>query len=242
MNLHFRAALATDVGLIRAKNEDSAFAGARLIVVADGMGGMPAGEFASDIVIRRVKDLDEYAGDKPIFALTGAVEAANDEIAEAAAADPERLGMGTTVTAMLAHEDQIALVHVGDSRAYLLRDGELMQLTSDDTYVQMLVDRGELTSAEARNHPQRALVTQALQGGAMDPYGAILLLAAPDRVLICSDGLSDYVDDHAIAEALRTCPDPQAAADQLVKLTLAAGAPDNITAIVADVVPAEQDQ
>jgi protein phosphatase len=235
MNLHFRAALATDVGLIRAKNEDSAFAGSRLIVVADGMGGMPAGEFASDIVIRRVTELDQYDGDKPIFALTGAVEEANDEIGAAAEADPDRLGMGTTVTAMLAHEDQIALVHVGDSRAYLLRDGELVQLTSDDTYVQMLVDRGELTSAEARNHPQRALVTQALQGGAMDPYGAILLLTTADRVLICSDGLSDYVDDDAIADTLRTCPDPQDAAAALVKLTLAAGAPDNVTAIVADV-------
>ncbi len=234
MNLHFRAALATDVGLIRAKNEDSAFAGDRLILVADGMGGMPAGEFASDIVVRRMSGLDEYDGDKPIDALVTAVEEANDEIATSAEADPERLGMGTTVTAMLAFEDQIALVHVGDSRAYLLRDGELVQVTADDTYVQMLVDRGELTRAEARNHPQRALVTQALQGGPMDPYSAILLLAAPDRVLICSDGLSDYVDDDDIAETLRTCPDPQEAADQLVKLTLSAGAPDNVTAIVAD--------
>jgi|SRR6185369_3107607 protein phosphatase len=234
MNLHFRAALATDVGLIRAKNEDSAFAGDRLILVADGMGGMPAGEFASDIVVRRMSGLDEYDGDKPIDALVTAVEAANDEIATAAEADPERVGMGTTVTAMLAFEDQIALVHVGDSRAYLLRDGELVQVTADDTYVQMLVDRGELTRAEARNHPQRALVTQALQGGPMDPYSAVLLLAAPDRVLICSDGLSDYVDDDDIAATLRACPDPQQAADQLVKLTLAAGAPDNVTAIVAD--------
>jgi protein phosphatase len=234
MNLHFRAALATDVGLIRAKNEDSAFAGDRLILVADGMGGMPAGEFASDIVVRRMSELDGYEGDKPIDALVTAVEEANEEIATAAEADPERLGMGTTVTAMLAFEDQIALVHVGDSRAYLLRDGELVQVTADDTYVQMLVDRGELTRTEARNHPQRALVTQALQGGPMDPYSAILLLAAPDRVLICSDGLSDYVDDDDIAATLRTCPDPQQAADQLVKLTLAAGAPDNVTAIVAD--------
>jgi protein phosphatase len=153
MNLHFRAALATDVGLIRAKNEDSAFAGDRLILVADGMGGMPAGEFASDIVVRRMSELDGYEGEKPIDALVTAVEEANDEIATAAEADPERLGMGTTVTAMLAFEDQIALVHVGDSRAYLLRDGELVQVTADDTYVQMLVDRGELTRTEARNHP-----------------------------------------------------------------------------------------
>src|SRR5262249_7078269 len=142
MNLRFRAALATDVGLVRAKNEDSAYAGSRLIVVADGMGGMPAGGVASDIVIRRVTRLDQYDGDKPIFALLGAIEEANEEVGTAAEADPDRLGMGTTVTAMLAHEDQIALVHVGDSRAYLLRDDELVQLTSDDTYVQMLVDRG----------------------------------------------------------------------------------------------------
>ncbi len=228
--------MATDVGLIRDKNEDSAFAGSRLIVVADGMGGMPAGEFASDIVIRKITDLDQYDGDRPIAALTEAVEAANLEIGTAAEADPDRQGMGTTVTGMLTYRDQVALVHVGDSRAYLLRDQEMVQLTSDDTYVQMLVDRGELTSEEARNHPQRSLVTQAVQGGVIDPYSAVLALEPPDRVLICSDGLSDYVDDDAIEETLRTCANPQEATDQLIKLTLAAGAPDNVTAVVADVV------
>jgi protein phosphatase len=236
MHLRFRASLTTDVGLVRAKNEDSAFAGSQLIVVADGMGGMPAGEFASDIVIRRMEELEAYDGTEPMNALLEAIDEANNEIAAAAEEAPDRLGMGTTVTAMLANGVEVALAHVGDSRAYLLRDGEFTQITSDDTYVQMLVDRGELTSEEARNHPQRALVMQALQGAVYDPYGAILLLRADDRVLICSDGLSDYVEDDAIADVLRSCQDTAEAGAQLVKLAHVSGAPDNVTAVIADVI------
>jgi PPM family protein phosphatase len=236
MHLRFRASLTTDVGLVRAKNEDSAFAGAQLIVVADGMGGMPAGEFASDIVIRRMEGLEAYDGTEPMNALLEAIDEANNEIAAAAEEAPDRLGMGTTVTAMLANGVEVALAHVGDSRAYLLRDGEFSQITSDDTYVQMLVDRGELTREEARNHPQRALVMQALQGAVYDPYGAILLLRADDRVLICSDGLSDYVEDDAIADVLRSCQDTAEAGAQLVKLAHVSGAPDNVTAVIADVI------
>lgn len=238
MQLRFRSALVTDVGLVREKNEDSAFAGVQLIVVADGMGGMPAGEFASDIVIRRVRDLEGYPGDKPLDALLEAVHAANEEIGVAAQDSPEKHGMGTTVTAMLARGVQTALAHVGDSRAYLLRDGEFEQVTSDDTYVQMLVERGELTPEEARSHPRRSLVTQAVQGGVIEPYAAILLLRAGDRVLICSDGLSDYVDDDAIAGVLRACGDLDEAGDQLIKLAHEAGAPDNVTSIIADVIEA----
>jgi PPM family protein phosphatase len=236
MHLRFRSTLTTDVGLVRAKNEDSAFAGEQLIVVADGMGGMPAGEFASDIVIRRMQDLDAYQGSAPLTALLDAIDEANNEIAAAAEEAPDRYGMGTTVTAMLACGVEVALAHVGDSRAYLLRDGELAQITSDDTYVQMLVDRGELTREEARNHPQRALVMQALQGAVYDPYGAILLLQAGDRVLICSDGLSDYVEDDAIAGVLQSTPDGAAAGAELVKLAHGSGAPDNVTAVIADVI------
>lgn len=234
MHLRFRATVTTDVGLVRANNEDSAFAGSHLIVVADGMGGMPAGEFASDIVVRRMQGLESYDGEAPMDALLEATQAANDEIAAATDEAPDRYGMGTTVTAMLARGSEVALAHVGDSRAYLLRDEELSQITSDDTYVQMLVDRGELTSEEARNHPQRSLVTQALQGGMIDPYAAILLLRAFDRVLICSDGLSDYVDDDQIAEVLRSVADTQEAGAQLVKLAHAVGAPDNVTVVIAD--------
>jgi PPM family protein phosphatase len=236
MHLRFRSTLTTDVGLVRAKNEDSAFAGEQLIVVADGMGGMPAGEFASDIVIRRMQGLDAYQGSAPLTALLDAIDEANNEIAAAAEEAPDRYGMGTTVTAMLACGVEVALAHVGDSRAYLLRDGELAQITSDDTYVQMLVDRGELTREEARNHPQRALVMQALQGAVYDPYGAILLLQAGDRVLICSDGLSDYVEDDAIAGVLQSTPDGAAAGAELVKLAHGSGAPDNVTAVIADVI------
>lgn len=229
-----RAALVSDPGLVRSNNEDSAFAGARLIVVADGMGGLPAGELASEIVVRGLRDLEDVAdGGDPAAQLTDALEVANEEIGTVADADPERYGMGTTCTAMLLRDEQLAIVHVGDSRGYLFRDGELAQITIDDTYVQMLVEAGELEQAEARYHPQRSLVTQALQGGDYEPHVTIAVPLPGDRILICSDGLTDFVTDETIANVLEVHLEPQDAADRLVKLTLAAGAPDNVTVIIA---------
>jgi protein phosphatase len=242
MSLTLRAAVATDPGLIRSNNEDSAFAGSRLIVVADGMGGLPAGELASDIVISALRDLDtEDPTDDALLDLRAAVRAANLEIKKSADADDRRFGMGTTCTAMLLRDDQLAMVHVGDSRGYLYRDGTLTQITTDDTYVQMLVDAGELDRAEVRYHPQRSLVTQALQGG---PYEAHASLADPrpaDTLIICSDGLTDVLTEETITETLREHADPQGAADELVLLTLDGGAPDNVTVVVSQVVavPAE---
>ncbi len=236
MGLTLVATVVTDPGLIRSNNEDSAFAGSRLIVVADGMGGLPAGELASDIVISALRGLDtEDRTDDALYDLRAAVRTGNLEIKKSADADEDRYGMGTTCTAMLLRDDQLAMVHVGDSRGYLYRDGVLTQVTVDDTYVQMLVEAGELEAAEARYHPQRSLVTQALQGG---PYEAHASIADPlpgDLLLICSDGLTDVITDETIAHVFESHPDPREVAERLVKLTLAAGAPDNVTVVIAAV-------
>lgn len=248
-----RIAAVSDRGLAREINEDAVHAGSALIAVADGMGGLPAGEVASEIVIRSLAALDttdiksgeaapagaEAVRANPTDALRVAVERANRWIGEAVEADPSLSGMGTTLTAMLLAGDRMAMVHVGDSRAYLLRDGVLTQITKDDTFVQSLVDKGAITAAEARRHPQRSLVTQAVQGREMNPVYTALRPRAGDRFLLCSDGLTDFVDDDAITAVLARCNDRQRCAEQLIELALRAGGPDNVSAIVADaeVVP-----
>lgn len=238
MSVILRAAAATDVGLVRTNNEDSVYVGRRLLAVADGMGGMPAGELASDIVIRALAPLDEAPEQaEPLSSLRAAIETANGQIRAAAESDEARSGMGTTVTALLLAGDRLALLHVGDSRCYLMRDGALSQLTKDDTYVQSLVDQGVLTAEDARRHPQRSLITQAVQGAQFTAACAVLTPRPADRFLLCSDGLSDFVADEAIAEALGSCPDPERCAELLVKLALQAGAPDNVTVVVADATP-----
>jgi serine/threonine protein phosphatase PrpC len=242
MSLILRAFAASDVGLVRSNNEDSVYVGERLVVVADGMGGLPAGELASDIVVRALAVVDTVVDSpEPLQELCAALQTANERIEAAVAEDPEREGMGTTVTAVLLTGDRIAAVNVGDSRCYLSRDGELTQLTRDDTYVQALVDQGVLTPADARRHPQRALVTQAVQGGDFRPGGRILPVRPGDRFLLCSDGLSDYVADEVIGQALRVHTDRRACAAELISRTLEAGAPDNVTVIVADVDLADVD-
>src|SRR5688572_15541927 len=151
MGVILRAAMVTDLGLVRSNNEDSAHVGPRLIAVADGMGGLPAGELASDVVIQALAPLDDAADDAdPLELLTAAVEDGNNRVADMVDEDPVREGMGTTVTALMLSGDRFGLVHVGDSRCYLLHDGALEQVTRDDTLVQSLVDRGALTPAQAR--------------------------------------------------------------------------------------------
>lgn len=240
MNLSLRSALVSDPGLVRTNNEDAAHAGTRLLVVADGVGGQPSGEVASAIVIRHLMPLDQGPiGADPAAALTEALAAANRQVAATALADPDHAGMGTTVTAVLLTGDQLAVLHVGDSRCYLARDPSLYQLTRDDTFVQELVDRGALTPEEAHRHPQRSIITRAVQGGELVPSTAVVTAAAGDRLLLCSDGLSDVVDDDAIGEVLAQHPDPRQCAEQLVKLAHQGGAPDNVTVIIADLLPAQ---
>ncbi|MDY7087285.1 MAG: protein phosphatase 2C domain-containing protein [Actinomycetota bacterium] len=238
MTLVVRAVAATDQGLVRSNNEDSVFVGNRLLVVADGMGGLPAGELASDILVQALSVVDTSPDTgEPLQDLIAALETANGRIEAAVADDDARDGMGTTVTAILLSGDRVAALNVGDSRCYLVRDGEMTQLTRDDTYVQALVDQGVLTPADARRHPQRALVTQAVQGGPYRPAGRMISIQEGDRFLLCSDGLSDYVEDDVIAETLLTNADRKTAAAELVHRTLENGAPDNVTVIVADITP-----
>jgi protein phosphatase len=235
MSLILRSTALSDPGLVRTNNEDAAYAGVRLLAVADGIGGLPAGELASDIVIRALAGLDVGPDpEDPLTALLDTLAAANDEIRETAVAEEGRDGMGTTVTALLRSGDAFVLLHVGDSRGYLFRDGGFTQLTKDDTFVQSLVDLGVLTPDEARRHPQRSLVTQAVQGGEFQPTTGMIEMAAGDRYLLCSDGLSDYVATDGIMFALRSYPDPEGCAEALVKLALEAGAPDNVTVVIAD--------
>lgn len=236
MTLILRSAIRNDIGLVRTNNEDSALAGDRLVAVADGMGGLPAGEVASEIVIRILDELTPPSTpDEAADALRAVVSTANQRIHAAITVDPAREGMGTTLTAGLLAGDALVLAQVGDSRCYLLRDGELSQLTRDDTFVQALVDQGALSPEQARHHPQRSLVTRAVQGADTPPAIGVITVVPGDRLLLCSDGLSDYVADPEIAAALTLYADRQQCGEQLVKLAHQAGAPDNVTVVVSDV-------
>jgi protein phosphatase len=236
MTLTLRYAARSDRGLIRGGNQDSVYAGPRLLAVADGMGGMAAGDVASNIVIATMAPLDEdVPGSAMLDALRGAVDMANQQIRDAVDVNPSMEGMGTTLTALLFSGSKIGLVHVGDSRAYLLRDGEFAQITKDDTYVQMLVDEGRITAEEANSHPQRSLLTRALDGRDADPEYSVRQAKTGDRYLLCSDGLSGVVSAETIESTLREYVDPNQCAERLIQLALRGGGPDNITVVVADV-------
>ncbi|GAA1592859.1 PP2C family protein-serine/threonine phosphatase [Actinoplanes couchii] len=236
MTLHLRWAAVTDQGHVRSNNEDCHYAGDQLLVVADGMGGMAAGDLASRITIEAMVSLDTPIDtENQMDALHRALEAANGRIAEQVAADPSLAGMGTTLTAVLFNGERAAMAHVGDSRAYLLRDGRLNQLTKDDTYVQMLVDQGLIKPDEAAVHPRRAVVTRVLQGEPVTPAYVIVEPQRGDRWLLCSDGLTGVVADPVLEEELRTNSDVKSCAERLIDLALRGGGPDNITVIVADV-------
>jgi serine/threonine protein phosphatase PrpC len=239
MTLVLRYAARSDRGLIRDGNEDSVYAGPRLLAVADGMGGYAGGEVASKIVIDALAHLDEdRPADDLISKLRDATADANSQLRELSARDPRLEGMGTTLTALLFAGARIGLVHVGDSRAYLLRAGQLMQITHDHTFVQALIDEGRLTEEEAHSHPQRSLILRALNGTDVDPDLSIREARVGDRYLLCSDGLSGVVSAETMLEALQI-PDPQQSADRLVELALRGGGPDNVTCIVADVIDVE---
>jgi PPM family protein phosphatase len=241
MGLILRAVAVSDRGPARENNEDAAYAGATLIAVADGMGGPPAGEVASEIAIKVLSEVGAAPADStgpPLDTLLTAVDAANRRIREMVEEHRELDGMGTTITAMLLSGGRLALVHVGDSRAYLLRRGTLTQLTTDDTFVQKLVLQGAITADQARRHPQRSLVTRAVQGQPVTPASTVIRPIVGDRFLLCSDGLSDMVDNELIAETLRDVSDLRDCAGELVELALRAGGRDNVTAVLADVVEA----
>jgi protein phosphatase len=237
VSLALRYGARSDVGLLRDGNEDSMYAGPRLLAVADGMGGHAAGEVASRVVIETVAALDAQPPSGDVQeALRQAVETANGYLRDMVAADGALEGMGTTLTALLWVGEQLGLVHVGDSRGYLFRDGRLEPITHDHTLVQSLVDEGRISEEEATTHPQRSWITRALDGRhTVELDLSVRDANVGDRYLLCSDGLSSYVSEETIAETLAEA-DPQRACDNLVDLALRAGGPDNVTCIVADLV------
>ncbi|GAA2820192.1 PP2C family protein-serine/threonine phosphatase [Crossiella cryophila] len=236
MTLVLRYAARSDRGLVRANNQDSVYAGPRLLALADGMGGHAAGEVASKVVIAALAPLDDdEPGEDLLSDLRGSMLGGNSAIAELVASDPDLEGMGTTLTAVLFAGNRLGLVHIGDSRAYLVRDGNLSQITHDDTFVQSLIDEGRITPDEALTHPQRSLLLKALTGHEVEPSLAIREARNGDRYMLCSDGLSGVVSAETLAEAL-AIPDPRTCADRLIELALKGGGPDNVTVIVADVV------
>lgn len=236
MTLVLRYAARSDRGLVRQNNQDSVYAGPRLLALADGMGGHAAGEVASKVVIAALAPLDDDdPGNDLLGQLREATQTGNAAISELVGEDPELEGMGTTLTAVLFGGKRLGLAHIGDSRAYLMRDGTLSQITHDDTFVQSLIDEGRITDDEASSHPQRSLLLKALTGHEVDPSLTVREARAGDRYLLCSDGLSGPVSHETLAEAMRI-PDPQACSDRLIELALRSGGPDNVTCIVADVV------
>ncbi len=238
--LVIRYAVRSDVGLQRDVNEDSAYASARLLAVADGMGGHAAGEVASAAVIDALRPLDtEIPAGELLAALDHAVRTAGSTLRDMAATDPSLAGMGTTLTALVVSGSQLGLVHIGDSRAYLLRAGECYQITHDHTLVQTLLDDGKITPAEVASHPKRNLILRALVSNYdCDADLQLREVRAGDRYLLCSDGLHEVADAIAIAAVLRSVADPDQAARDLIALAISGGGPDNVTCIVADVQPA----
>lgn len=228
----------SDAGLVRENNEDTVFVSPRVVAVADGVGGAAAGEVASAVAVDQVIHMDKCRLTEPLeAALDRAVRAANDTVGFVAACRPRLAGMGTTLTAVAIENERYAIAHVGDSRAYLRRAGRVVQLTRDDSYVQELLDAGQIDAAAARTHPQRSVVTKALDGGAGREATVTSETAREgDRLLLCSDGLSDLVDDDELAAAL-ALPSREEAADALVERALLAGGRDNVSVVVADVVP-----
>jgi len=240
MTLALRFAARSDVGLLRSNNQDSAFAGPHLLVVADGMGGHAGGDVASSVAVAHLAPLDDEAHgpDDALHELSRAMDEAHDELLARVADDPELAGLGTTVTAILRSGNKLAMAHIGDSRAYLMRDGVLSQVTTDHSFVQHLVNTGKITAEEAERHPQRSVLLRVLGDFdmAIVPDFSVREAHAGDRWLLCSDGLSGVVSADTIAETLSEVTDLDACADQLVQLALRGGGPDNVTVVLGDLV------
>ena len=237
MTLQLRYVTHSEIGLVRKNNQDSGYASPHLLVVADGMGGAAAGDLASAVAIDIIRKIDDPStGEQMLEVLARAIHQANDKIAELVESDLSLEGMGTTVTGAMFDGAQLGLAHIGDSRAYLLRDGHLDRLTHDHTWVQSLVDDGKISESEAAMHPHRSLLLKVLNGQPTnDPDLAMVPVVAGDRLMFCSDGVCGLIDDDVIEAALQL-PDLNDAAERLVVESLHEGGIDNITVIVADVV------
>ncbi|MET1017178.1 MAG: PP2C family serine/threonine-protein phosphatase [Leifsonia flava] len=233
------SAAVSNVGRVRANNQDSGFAGHGLFLVADGMGGHAGGDVASAIATKRIAEADQpyITPEDAEFAMQSALIAANQQLAETVFEHAELTGMGTTVSALYVLGDKVAIAHIGDSRIYLLRGGTLTQITTDHTFVQRLVDSGRITEEEAAVHPRRSVLMRVLGDVESSPEidTSIVRTIAGDRWLICSDGLSGVVSFDDIREALEQSASASEAAERLVKESLDGGAPDNVTVVVVDI-------
>jgi serine/threonine protein phosphatase PrpC len=234
--LSLRFGAVSDIGRIRKKNDDSGYAGPHLVVVADGMGGAPAGDLASAVAIQTIKRLDVDPPDDLLQALAGTILIANERLAEIIEDDPTVDGMGTTLTAALFDGTQIGVAHLGDSRGYLWRKGELLRITHDHSWVQSLIDEGRITEDEAAVHSHRSLLLKVLDGRHdNEPDLSTYDVQPGDRILICSDGLTGFVP-HDRIERVLAVGSPQSVAAELTRLALESGSTDNVTVLVADVV------
>ncbi len=235
MPLVFRYAARSDVGLVRQGNEDSGYASDSLLIVADGMGGHVAGEMASATVTAILAGLPIAESEDVLTQLADAVDDAQLEMRHIIAEQPDFQGMGTTVTVVCWQGDRASIAHVGDSRAYMLRNGELLRLTKDHTYVQTLVDAGQITAAQAATHRRRNLLIRAIDGvNTVEPDLSIREVHPGDRIMLCTDGLSGVINDDEIRNMLSRS-DPPGAVTALVDAAIERGAPDNVTCVVADV-------
>ncbi len=237
-NLSLRFAARSEIGKVRRNNEDAGYAATDLLVVADGMGGHEAGELASAATVAAVVAAasNSVGADEVLNQLAEAVITSGEYIADVVSGDRDLAGMGTTMTVVALREDRIAMAHVGDSRAYVYRDGALQQMTKDHTFVQTLVDSGEITLEQAAVHPRRNLMMRAIDGiHAVEVDLSVRETREGDRYLLCSDGLCGVIDANAISECLSQ-EDLTQAVTLLIDAAMAAGAPDNITVVVADVV------
>ena len=240
--VEFHYAARSDVGLVRQNNQDSGYAGANLLVLADGMGGPAGGDIASSVAIAHLVplDTDSHPAEPLLPSLRDVLMDAHEELSERSEQDPELAGLGTTCIALMRSGNKLAMVHIGDSRAYLLRGDTLTQVTTDHSFVQYLVDSGQITPEEAEHHPQRNVVMRILGDSQADvtPDETMREAVVGDRWLLCSDGLSGVVSSDTIAEILTDVRDPGECAEELIRLALLAGGPDNVTCVVADIVPA----
>jgi protein phosphatase len=235
-SLSFRAAGRSDVGLVRNNNEDSGFIGKHFLLVADGMGGHAAGELASSTTVAIVAQVDNNKEkledlDSRLIEIPKVI---TKELKNAINKDSSRAGMGTTLTAAVILENQLRVSHVGDSRAYLVRNKLISRITKDQTYIQSLIDNNEITESEAKNHPQRSLLLQAIDGITESiPVITSTEILENDKIILCSDGLTNVVTDEEILEIINQF-DYVGAVSALIEKALENGGPDNITVIVAD--------
>ncbi|WP_022868922.1 PP2C family protein-serine/threonine phosphatase [Schaalia vaccimaxillae] len=237
----FHSAARSDVGLVRSNNQDSGYAGANLLVLADGMGGPAGGDIASSVALAHLVplDTDSHPADSMLPLLRKALMDAHDELSDRSSRDRDLEGLGTTCIAIMRSGNRLAMVHIGDSRAYMLRGETLTQVTTDHSYVQFLVDTGQITQEEAEHHPNRNVVLKILGDSEADvaPDETIREAVIGDRWLLCSDGLSGVVSPETIGQMMATIEDPGECAEELIRLALLAGGPDNITCVVSDIVP-----